>query len=263
MTTDDSWMRDTGPTFVINDAGELRGVDWRFNAWGGLEGGLYFPWDHDDLVARKVLEMEGVPMYRADFVLEGGSIDVDGQGTVLTTEECLLNPNRNPTLSRGQIEQGLRDYLGVSTVLWLKRGHSLAHGPEGTDGHVDGIAQYVAPGHILLTLSDDPGSSEHLAGLENAQALDGVRDARGRALQVSGLDPGPGIAPEYCNFYVANGGIVVPTFGRDGERDVLARIGELYPGREVVGVPGEVIAFGGGGPHCITQQIPTGSPASI
>jgi len=256
---DDSWMRDSGPIFVRNQRGDIAAVDFEFNAWGER----WHPYDNDNRVPEVVAAHLGVPRFRAPFVLEGGAILVDGEGTLLTTEECLLNPNRNPTLSRGQIEQGLRDYLGVSTVLWLKRGHSLDHGPEGTDGHVDGIAQYVAPGHILLTLSDNPGSSEHLAGPENTQALDGARDARGRALDVSGLDPGPGIAPEYCNFYVANGGIIVPTFGRDGERFILARIGELYPGREVVGVPGEVIAFGGGGPHCITQQIPTGGPASL
>src|SRR6202011_2393151 len=119
ISTDDAWMRDTGPTFVVDDAGGRRGVDWRFNAWGGLDGGLYFPWDRDDRVARKVLEIEGDDRYRAPIVLEGGSIHVDGEGTVLTTEECLLNPNRNPGLSRKQIEQVLCAYLGAETVIWL------------------------------------------------------------------------------------------------------------------------------------------------
>lgn len=256
---DDSWMRDSGPIFVRNQRGEIAAVDFEFNAWGER----WHPYHNDNRVPAVIAAHLGVPLFSAPFVLEGGAIFVDGEGTLLTTEQCLLNPNRNPTLSRGQIEQALCDYLGVRTVLWLRRGHSLDHGPEGTDGHVDGIAQYVSPGHVLLTLPASPESSEHLAGRENAAALEGARDARGRVLRVSALDPGPGIAPAYCNFYVANGGVVVPTFGRDGEADILGQIGELYPGRAVVGVPGAVVAFGGGGPHCITQQIPTGLRASL
>ena len=122
MSSDDAWMRDVGPTFVVNDAGEVRGVDWVFNAWGGFSGGLYFPWDQDDLVARKVLEIEGRDRYRAPFVLEGGAIHVDGEGTLITTEECLLNPNRNPHLDKGQIEILLHEYLGVTSVIWLGKG---------------------------------------------------------------------------------------------------------------------------------------------
>src|SRR5688572_28204895 len=136
ISHNDCWMRDVGPTFVVNSRGARRGVDWQFNAWGGLNGGLYFPWDQDDLVARKVLEIEGGDRYRAPFINEGGAIHVDGEGTALVTEECLLNANRNPTLSREQMEELLRSYLGVSTVIWLGKGVFN----DETDGHIDNLA---------------------------------------------------------------------------------------------------------------------------
>ena len=142
LSTDDAWMRDVGPTFVVGGGGERRGVDWRFNAWGGRDGGLYCPWDRDERVAAKVLEVEGAGRYRAPLVLEGGSIHVDGEGTVLTTEECLLNRNRNPELSREQIERHLLDYLGAEKVLWLGRGVFA----DETDGHVDNLACFARPG---------------------------------------------------------------------------------------------------------------------
>jgi agmatine deiminase len=151
MSTNDAWIRDTGPTFVINEAGDRRGIDWHFNAWGGLEGGLYFPWDRDDRLARKVLEIEGADRYQAPIVLEGGSIHVDGQGTVLTTEECLLNPNRNPDLSRKEIEQTLHAYLAAKKVIWLDRGVFN----DETNGHIDNLACFVRPGVVLLTWTDD------------------------------------------------------------------------------------------------------------
>src|SRR5688572_8701469 len=135
LSSNDAWMRDVGPTFVVNERGRRRGVDWKFNAWGGLDGGLYFPWDHDDRVAWKVLEIEGDDRYRAPLVLEGGAIHVDGEGTCITTEECLLNPNRNPKLSREDIGNALQAYLGVQTVIWLRRG---VYNDE-TGGHVDNL----------------------------------------------------------------------------------------------------------------------------
>ena len=147
LSSDDAWIRDTGPSFVLGASGASRGVDWQFNAWGGLNGGLYFPWDHDERVARKVLEVERAGRYAAPIVLEGGAIHVDGQGTVMATEECLLNPNRNPRLSREQIERTLFDYLGADSMIWLGRG---AYNDE-TDGHVDNLACFAAPGVVLLT----------------------------------------------------------------------------------------------------------------
>ena len=188
MTTDDSWMRDTGPTFVIDGTGRRRGVDWHFNAWGGLDGGLYFPWDRDDQVARKVLEIERADRYRAPIVLEGGSIHVDGEGTVLTTEQCLLNPNRNPCLSREEIERTLCAYLGAEKVVWLGEG---VYNDE-TDGHIDNLACFVAPGVVALTVSDDPGDPQYAISQDAIARLRAATDARGRSFEVVALpSPGP------------------------------------------------------------------------
>ncbi len=188
MTSDDSWMRDVGPSFVVDGDGERRGVDWLFNAWGGKEGGLYGAWLHDDRVARKVLEVERAGRYRAPLVLEGGSIHVDGEGTVLTTEECLLNHNRNPSLTREQIEEQLRAYLGVEKVLWLGAGTVN----DETDGHIDNIACFTAPGVVALHWTDDESDPQHAISKDALQRLEGMTDARGRSLEVHKLPmPGP------------------------------------------------------------------------
>ena len=188
MSSNDSWIRDCGPTFVVNERGRVRGVDWKFNAWGGLEMGLYFPWDADDLVGQKVLDLERVQTYSPDFVLEGGSIDVDGEGTVLTTEECLLHGNRNPQLSREQIEWHLREYLGVSSVIWLPRGVYL----DETNGHVDNFARFTRPGHVMLTWTDDETDPQFEISNEALAILRAARDASGRELDITLIhQPGP------------------------------------------------------------------------
>ncbi len=255
----DSWIRDNGPTFVRNGAGEVAIVNFGFNAWGER----WHPYDSDNALPERVAEHLEMPMFAAPMVLEGGSFFVDGDGTVLTTEQCLLNPNRNPSMSREQIEQGLKDYLGASTVVWVPVGQSFDVGPEGTDGHIDGIAQYVAPGHIVLEAPSSPDASEYESGQRNLEALKGVTDAAGRDLDVAILDAGPGNSKAYCNYYIANGGVIVPVSGANSDAAMLELIAGLHAGREVVGVPGEVIALGGGGPHCITQQIPVGPPARV
>lgn len=256
---DDSWMRDNGPVVVRDDAGRLAVVSFAFNAWGER----WHPYDSDDAVPDVVAKHLGLPVFRSPMVLEGGAYFVDGEGTLVTTEQCLLNPNRNPGMSREQIEQALRDYLGVTRVIWLKHGHSLDVGPAGTDGHVDGVLQYVAPGHVLLLVPTSPDHGDYALGQENLALIDGVADAAGRPIRVTRLDPGDDDEAMYCNFYLANGGVVVPVSGLASDDAVLAQIGSLYPGREVVAVPGETIAFGGGGPHCITQQVPVGEPAAL
>lgn len=168
MTSNDAWVRDCGPTFVKNDQGGLRAVDWTFNAWGGLYDGLYFPWDQDDLVARKICELEGVDSYRTDdFVLEGGSIHVDGQGTVLTTEMCLLSPGRNPELSRRDIEEKLCGYLGCEKVIWLRDGID----PDETNGHIDDVACFVAPGEVACIWTEDPENPFYQAAQDAFRAL--------------------------------------------------------------------------------------------
>jgi agmatine deiminase len=277
MSHDDCWMRDVGPTFVVDRRGAVRGVDWHFNAWGGSQGGLYFPWDQDDLVARKVLEVEGRDRYRAPVVNEGGAIHVDGEGTALVTEECLLNINRNPLLSRKRVEDYLRDYLNVSQIIWLGKGVFN----DETDGHIDNLACFVRPGEICLTWTDNKRDPQYAISLDAWERLHDERDAKGRRLKVAKLPmPGPltlsakeasGIIPRegtklraagerlaasYVNFYVANGGIVMPLLDSRTDRAAVARVKRLFPDRRVLGVPAREVLLGGGDIHCITQQVP-------
>lgn len=254
---DDSWIRDNGPIFVRNDDGELAIVNFIFNAWGER----WHPYDNDNALPGRLAEHFGYPVFNAPMVLEGGSFFVDGEGTVLTTEQCLLNPNRNASMSKAEIEQALMDYLGATTVIWLPFGHSLDVGPEGTDGHVDGIAQYLAPGQIVLEVPASEVATEYLTGRRNRESLAAAKDASGRELDVSVLDPGADGSVAYCNYYLANGAVIVPVAGDGRDEAPLEQIADLHPGRKVVGVPGETLAFGGGGPHCITQQVPQGPPA--
>jgi agmatine deiminase len=277
LSSNDAWMRDVGPTFVVNDRGGVRGVDWMFNAWGGLDGGLYFPWDRDDAVAGKVLEIEGRDRYRAPFVLEGGAIHVDGQGTLVTTEECLLNRNRNPQRSREDLERLLCRYLGVEAIVWLGRG---VHEDE-TDGHVDNLCAFVKPGELVLTWTNDRSDPQYEISRDAYQRLMQARDARGRRFTVhkllqpgplhltadeaSGVDAAAGskpreagarLAASYVNFYLGAKRVVVPLLDPRRDRAALGRLAALFPGREVVGVPGREILLGGGNVHCITQQVP-------
>lgn len=277
MAHDDSWMRDVGPTCVVDGRGAVRGVDWRFNAWGGLAGGLYFPWDQDDLVARKVLDIERLDRYRAPLVNEGGAIHVDGQGTALVTEECLLNANRNPHLQRSEVERQLREYLGVSHIIWLGKGVFN----DETDGHIDNLACFVRPGEVCLTWTDRRRDPQHAISLDAWERLHEARDARGRRLKVRCLPmPGPltlhareaaglvaragtrgrvageRLAASYVNFYIANGGIIMPLLDARTDRAAARRLKSLFPARRVVGVPAREILLGGGDIHCITQQVP-------
>jgi agmatine deiminase len=239
----------------VRDAhGEVAVVSFRFNAWGER----WHPYADDDELPRRVAGRLGLKVFEAPMVLEGGAFFVDGEGTLLTTEQCLLNPNRNPDLDRAGIERVLGDSLGVSTVLWLPFGHSLDVGPEGTDGHIDGVAQWVAPGRVLLEVTSDPTSTEYARSRENLAALQGAVDATGRVVEVVAFDPGPDSDVSFANHYLANGAVIVPVNGDSRDDAPLAGLAEIYPDREIVGVPGAVLAFGGGGPHCITQQIPAG-----
>jgi agmatine deiminase len=279
MTSNDSWIRDCGPTFVVNDAGVVRGIDWKFNAWGGLAGGLYFPWDQDDLVGEKVVELERDDRYAPDFVLEGGSIDVDGEGTVLTTEECLLNPNRNPNNSRAEIERRLRDYLNVNKVLWLEKGVYL----DETSGHVDNFCRFVAPGEVVLTWTDDETDPQHAISSTAFERLQAMTDSRGRTLKIhklrgprpvyittneaAGVDKvagtlpreaGDRLAASYVNFYIANDVVVMPRFDDPQDEPAQKTLASLFPTRRILSVPGREILLGGGNVHCITQQEPLG-----
>jgi len=277
ISNNDAWVRDTGPTFVVNAVGRRRAVDWQFNAWGGLDGGLYFPWDQDDLVAQKLAAVEGVDRYRAPLVMEGGAIHSDGQGTLLVTEQCLLNRNRNPQLSREQIESHLRDYTGATTIVWL--GQGVVN--DETDGHVDNLACFARPGEVCLTFPANRRDPQWRVSNDALERLAEARDARGRRFTVHKL-PSPGplrmtdaeaagvqqregakprtagerLAASYANFYIANGGIVMPLLDPRTDAAAIAKLKRVFPERRVVGVPGREILLGGGNIHCITQQVP-------
>jgi agmatine deiminase len=249
LELDDSWLRDCGPIYTLADDGARVAAHFAFNAWGEK----FPPWDHDAAVGRLIAERMGDRVVESSLVLEGGSILTDGQGTLLTTEQCLLNPNRNPSWSREQIESELRERLGVQRFVWL--GMGLVEDRD-TDGHVDLIAAFTRPGHVLL----------QMVGEENPN-FEHCRDNRAR-LAAAGLDvtelpllpyaevAGEPIAASYLNFYICNRAVIVPVAGVDTDQEALEIIAGAYPGREVVPVPGLVLAYGGGGPHCITQQVP-------
>jgi agmatine deiminase len=251
---DDSWLRDSGPIFVVDDvAAPSRrvGVHFDFNAWGDKFEG----YENDRAIGGWLAGHVGSEAVRAPLVLEGGSIAVDGTGVLLTTEECLLNVNRNPALTRDRIEEYLKGYLGVTKVVWLDRG--LVEDKD-TDGHVDLIAAFTRPGTVLLqrAAADNPNHDNMARNREIAV---------GAGLEVIDFDPlayaevdGEQIVASYMNFYVGDRFVVVPIAGQpDLDAEALARIADAYDGaKEVVGVPGVVHAFGGGGPHCITQQVP-------
>jgi agmatine deiminase len=249
LPLDDSWARDSGPIFVTG-AGERAGVQFGFNGWGEK----WVPYDDDARFATRVLETLGEPRRDATgLVLEGGSIAVDGEGTLITTEQCLLEEHRNPQLGREEIEAELRAQLGVERVIWL--GLGLVEDAD-TDGHVDNICAFVAPGRVVLqTVAEDNPNFLHCR--ENLRRL---RDAGLDVVEMPWLPYVDGarrpVVVPYTNFYICNGGLIVPTRGEETDAEALALLESLYPGREAVAVPGETLALGGGGVHCITQQLP-------
>ena len=260
---DDGWFRDNGPTFVIDGRGALLGVNWQFNGWGGRA-----PCIKDQAAAAVILEQETIERVPAPLVLEGGSIHVDGEGTLLTTEECLLNRNRNPQLSRAVIETHLKEFLGVETVIWLKGGVK----DDVTDGHVDQLAVFASPGVVLALTSEDETDVNYRVLRENLEILRSARDAKGRSLQIIEIPQPPALYNEHTgtrvslshiNYYAANGGIVLPAFGfPEHDHRVLGIFREVFSDREVVPVPSLEIAFAGGNIHCITQQEPAAASLS-
>ncbi len=252
---DDSWMRDIGPTFVVSEDGAVAGVSWRFNAWGGKYRGF----QHDAALAGLLLDRLGMPRFDAPFVLEGGAIHSDGEGTVLTTESVLLNPNRGMASSRAAAEALLRDWLGAEKVIWLPAG--LAE--DETDGHIDNLACFAGPGRVLALAAPDGADVNHAGLAENLALLSSERDARGRALDVIPIHQttrtdlaGRPLAASYINFYIANGGVVMPSFASAEDDAAAAAVRAAFPGRQVVQVDARAIIRGGGGIHCITQQQP-------
>ena len=278
LATDDAWMRDIGPTFVLDERGGRRGVDWVFNAWGGATAGLYAPWDRDDAAAARILELEGADRYRAPFVLEGGAVHTDGEGTVLVTEQCVLDPHRNRGWTRATAEEALCRYLGAERVVWLGRGVV----DDETRGHIDNLACFIRPGVVALTWTDDRDDPQYPISLDARRRLEEATDARGRPIEVRLLhQPGPlhrreeeaaGLVPSaaavtrragerlagsYVNSYIATTRVVVPLLDQRHDDAALAAFESWFPDRRIVGVPAREILLGGGGIHCITQQVPT------
>ena len=250
LALDDSWLRDCGPIYVRADDGHRVAVHFGFNAWGER----FRPFDRDAEIGSLIAQHLGDEVRRAPMILEGGSITGDGAGTLLTTEQCLLNPNRNPSLSREQIERILIEHLGVDRVLWLGKG--LIEDRD-TDGHVDLIAAFTAQGRTLLQTvgPENPNyenCQENLRRLAEAE-IDVIEMPYLAYVQVAGET----IGGSYMNLYLCNGAVIVPVFGVQSDDDALAVIARAYPGREVLPVPGSLLAYGGGGPHCITQQVPS------
>ena len=279
MEYNDSWIRDPGPAFLVNDEGEVRLSHFHFNAYGGFYDGLYFPWDKDASLGMQLSQICQVKRYRPDdFVLEGGSFNCDGQGTVVTTEMCLLSPGRNPQYTKDQIEEKLEQYLGVEKVIWIKDGID----PYETNGHVDDVACFSAPGEVCCMWTDDPSHKFYQACQAAYETLSTTTDARGRRLKIhkvimpstsvymtaeeaESIDPVEGslprtpddaFEPSYLNFLPINGAVLVPQFGDPNDAQALEDIRAAYPGREIIGIHTREIIYGGGNIHCITQQQP-------
>ncbi len=255
MPLSDGWMRDIGPTFVTDRSGRIAGIDWIFNGWGGLHNEFV----QDALVAAEVAKMRGCPAFKAPIVLEGGAFSGDGAGTLLVTEECLLDPKRNPGKSKADIEAVLRDYLGVETVIWLGRGYE---GDE-TGGHVDEIACFVKPGTVMLQTTSDSDDANYRIQKDNLMRLTSAVDAKGARLDIVEIPQparreqgGRRLTLSYVNFAFANGGLIMPSFG-DAADDTAFRIFTgLFPDRKIVQLQADDLVIGGGGIHCITQQEP-------
>lgn len=277
--SDDAWARDCGATFVVNDKRELRAIDWQFNAWGGAYDGLYASWDKDQKLARVIADEVNADIYDAShFVLEGGSFHVDGEGTLITTKECLLSPGRNPQMSQNDIENELKKYLGVTKIIWLDYG---IYNDE-TNGHVDNFCCFCAPGEVILAWTDDEDDPQYERSRLAFDILSSQLDARGRKLKIHKLpipskpicieekdllnfvfeegederEAGERLAASYVNFYISNDHVLVPQFGDINDKAAINILSECFPDRKAVGIYAMDILKGGGNIHCITQQIP-------
>ncbi len=284
IDSDDAWARDVGPTFVVDGDGSVRGINWSFNAWGGEYDGLYATWDKDDALACEFLTHLDCDYYdAAPFVLEGGSIHSDGEGTVMVTESCLLSKGRNLSLSKNEIEDKLKTYLGAKKILWLPRG---IYNDE-TNEHVDNVCAFVAPGEVVLAWTDDRNDPQYELSFASYEYLKSQKDAKGREIVIHKLpipekpilitekdlgnyefeegedfrEVGERLAASYVNYYYINGAVLLPMFGGANESSdnrALEILRKLCPGREVIGIPARDILLGGGNIHCITQQVPRG-----
>jgi agmatine deiminase len=258
IPTNDAWCRDHGPIFIERDregGREQAIVDWGFNAWGGK----YPPFDLDDVVPTRIGAELGLPVFTPGIVMEGGSLDVNGRGTLLTTESCLLNPNRNPALDRGGIERRLRDYLGVRQILWL--GDGIVG--DDTDGHVDDLTRFTDPRTVVTVVEDDPADPNYEPLRDNLARLRSMRDQDGEPLRVVTLPmprplehEGQRLPASYANFYIANGVVLLPTYDPARDETARATLQDLFPDRRVVGIDCTDLVWGIGAFHCLSQQWP-------
>ncbi|CAM4227713.1 agmatine deiminase [Streptococcus penaeicida] len=279
IATNDAWARDTGPTILVNAQNEALAIDWSFNAWGGAYDGLYTDYEEDDLLASRFADYLKLPTFDAHpFVLEGGAIHSDGQGTVLVTEACLLSKGRNPHLTKSEIEEALKNYLGADKIIWLPFGIYQ----DETNEHVDNVCAFVGPAEVLLAWTDDVEDPQYAMSKANCDYLLSQSDALGRSFKIHKLpipkqtqviraEDLPGyayaageeerylgerLAASYVNFYIANDLVLVPQFNDVNDHLALAILAQLFPDREVKGIQARDILLGGGNIHCITQQIP-------
>ncbi len=252
------WCRDHGPIFLTRERGGVREraiVDWGYNAWGGK----YPPYDLDDAIPQHVAKLRGLPLFSPRIVLEGGSIEVNGHGALLTTTACLLNPNRNPQLSQSQVEQYLRDYLGVEQILWLGEGIV----GDDTDGHIDDLTRFVNPTTLVTVVEEDSADENYGILQENLKRLREMRDLKGNSFKIVEL-PMPGVIEyegqrlpaSYANFYIANGIVLVPTYRSKNDKVALEILQREFTDRKVIGVDSTELIWGLGSFHCITQQEP-------
>ena len=257
IKTNESWCRDHGPAFVVNQKTKKGAiVDWGFNAWGGK----YPPYEDDDAVPTRIAEKLKLPVFYPSIVMEGGAVDFNGAGTVMTTTSCLLNKNRNPKLKKKQIEQYLKDYYGQKHVVWL--GEGIAG--DDTDGHIDDLARFIAPDTIVTTIEDDPKDENYQILRDNRRKLDEVRDQDGRPFQIIEL-PMPGVVEHdgqrlpatYANFYFVNGALLIPTYRhKKNDRRAIEILQSHLPKHQVIGIDCTELIWGLGAIHCLTQQQP-------
>ena len=279
MSADDAWTQDKGPSFVINDKGEVRGVHWGWNAYGGLDEGLYFPWKLDSQVGQKILEIERCDRYDLSrkFVLENGATQVDGEGTLIVTEEVFFNGNRNGDMSREETEYYLKEYMNIDKIIWLPRGMAF----DETDGHVDDVCFFARPGVVVCSWVDDPNHPQYERLKESYDILCESTDAKGRKLEViklpipevlyiteeenAGIDlcadafdrsADTPLAVTYVNCYMVNGGLLVPQFGDPRDQEALDKLQEVFPDRDIVPIYTREWSLCGGNVHCMTLQQP-------
>lgn len=265
IPTDDAWVRDHGPIFVARDRNgqqEIAATSWRFNSWGEK----YPPWENDDVASTRMAAALGVPAFEQAIVLEGGSIEVNGTGTLLTTRSCLLNPNRNPGVTQEAIEEMLAEQLGVTNIVWLEEGIA----GDDTDGHIDDITRFVSRDTVATVVVTDLDDPDYEPLQRNLELLKGTRLEDGHPLNVVQLPApkpvfirGERMPASYANFYIANRTVIVPTFDDDADAEAIAAIQRLFPERNVVGMPCRELIWGLGAIHCLTQQVPVGVAADL